>query len=226
MKKLVITLSMLLFLSVTTTKIFAQNDTQSEKKEGTSDKTATITIAVLNSDRPYHVAFIRYYDKKGDIVLNTSQEVKIDISKSPRFATGSIRRSFAVPKDADYFDVTVSNCTNMHENRFFISDLAKNKDEVTFVFRGIVEDFVSVEFIGIQDSKPCTFQIKGANTNVIFYADYSNVKKVLLEESKNKDISIEISETSLYKYKIEKIEKDKKGKIVKVNVSLEKEDGK
>ena len=77
-----------------------------------------------------------------------------------------------------------------------------------------------------KNSKPCTFQIKGANTNVIFYADYSNVKKVLPEESKNKDISIEISETSLYKYKIEKIEKDKKGKIVKVNVSLEKEDGK
>ena len=52
------------------------------------------------------------------------------------------------------------------------------------------------------------------------------MKKTLPEESKNKDISVEISETSLYKYKIEKVEKDKKGKIVKVNVSLQKEDDK
>jgi hypothetical protein len=221
MKNLVNILFILALFGGISTKTFAQD----EPKEQMSDKTATITIAVLNSDRPYHVAFVRYYDKNGDVVLNTSQEFKIDISKSPRFATGSIRRSVAVPKDADYFEVSVTNCTNMHENRFYIKDLQQNKDEVTFVFRGIVEDLVSIEFIGIQDAKPCTFQIKGANTNVIFYADYSNVKKALPEESKNKDISVEISETSLYKYKIEKVEKDKKGKIVRVNVSLEKEEG-
>lgn len=225
MKKILYSYFFILALCLLSFPIIAQDD-KDNNTETASDKTASLTIAVINSDRPYHVAFIRYYDKNGDVVLNTSREFKIDISKSPRFATGSIKKSVAVPKDADYFDVTVTNCTNMHENRFYVKDLPNNKDEVTFVFRGIVEDFVAVEFVGIQDSKPCTFQIKGANTNVIFYADYSNVKKTLPEESKNKDISIEISETSLYKYKIDKVEKDKKGKIVRVSVSLEKEDDK
>lgn len=196
----------------------AANAQDDQKPE--TDKVATVTIAILNSDRQYHVAFIRYYDKKGDILLNTSQEFKVDISKTPRFTTGSITKTIPIYPEADYFEVTVTNCTNMHENRFNVIDLEKNNNKVTFVFRGVVEDHVSIEFMGIQDNKPCTFQIKGANTNVIFYADYSNVKKALPEESKNKDINVEVSETSLYKYKIEKVEKDKKGKLVKVNVTL------
>jgi hypothetical protein len=195
----------------------AQQDDEA-KPEPTS--TANVTIAVLNSDKPYHVAFVRYYDKNGDILLNTSEEFKIDIAKSPRFKTGSTKRAIPIYPKADYFEVTVTNCTNMHENRFYVNELKANNDQATFIFRGIVEDLVTIEFAGIQDNKPCTFQIKGANTNVIFYADYSNVKKVLPEEARNKDISVEVSETSLYKYKIDKVEKDKKGKIVKVTVSL------
>ncbi len=199
--------------------VSTQANAQDEKPQET-DRVATVTIAILNSDRQYHVAFIRYYDKNGDILLNTSQEFKVDISKTPRFTTGSITKTIPIYPNADYFEVTVTNCTNMHENRFNVTDLEKNNNKVTFVFRGVVEDHVAIEFMGIQDNKPCTFQITGANTNVIFYADYSNVKKTLPEESKNKDISVEVSETSLYKYKIDKVEKDKKGKLVKVNVSL------
>ncbi len=192
-------------------------------EEHKADKFATVTVAVISSNRPYHVACVKYFDKNGDILLNTSEEFKVDISKSPRFATGSIRKTIPVYKDAEYIEVSVSNCSNMHENQFFINDFNKNSNEATFVFSGTVEDLVVIEFEGIEDSKPCTFQIKGINTNVIFYADYSNVKKVLPDEAKNKDIAIDVSETSLYKYKIEGVEKDKKGKKVLVKVSLPKD---
>jgi hypothetical protein len=188
--------------------------------EPKADKFATVTVAVISSNRPYHVAFVKYFDKNGDILLNTSEEFKVDISKSPRFATGSIRKTIPLYKDAEYIEVRVSNCSNMHENQFFVNDFTKNGNEATFVFSGTVEDVVSIEFEGIADSKPCTFQVKGTNTNVIFYADYSNVKKLLPEEAKNKDITVEVSATSLYKYKVESVEKDKKGKKVLVKVSL------
>ena len=223
MQKLYTYLLALLCLLSVSGRVMAQKNEDDEKKV---DKFATITIAVLNSDRPYHVAFVRYFDKNGDILLNTSEEFKIDISKSPRFATGSVRKTIPVYPNAHYVEVTVNYCTNMHENQFFVSEFEQSNNEATFVFRGVVEDLVMVEFDGIQQDKPCTFQIKGANTSTIFYADYNNAKKRLPEESKNKDVSVEVSETSLYKYKINKVEKDKNGKKIKVTVALVQEEAK
>jgi hypothetical protein len=188
---------------------------------------ANITIAVINSNRTFHIATVRYFDQNGDILINTSEEFKIDISKSPRFATGSIRKSIPVYPDAKTIEVTVTNCTNMHENVFILSELAASNNEVTFVFQGKFEGSIQVEFEGVSKEKPGTFLIKGANTNKIFYADYNNVKVTLPDEADVKDVKVELSKTSLFQYKISGTEKDKKTGIVKVKCELieDKESG-
>lgn len=188
---------------------------------------ANITIAVINSNRAFHVATVRYFDANGDILLNTSEEFKIDISKSPRFATGSIRKSIPVYPEAKTLEVTVTNCTNMHENVFILSELPASNNEVTFVFQGKFEGSIQVEFEGVSKEQPGTFLIKGANTNKIFYADYNNVRVQLPDEADVKDVKVELSKTSLFEYKITGMEKDKKTGIVKVKCQVvEDKDGK
>lgn len=187
-------------------------------EERQADKFATVTVAVLNSDRPYHVVFIKYFDKAGDILLNTTEEFKINISKSPRFSTGSIRKTIPVYADAHLVELTVSNCTNMHENRYLISEFEQSGNEATFVFSGNEGKIMKVQFDGIQKDKPCAFNLAGANTNLIFYADYDNVQKEMPDEAHMADINVKVSETSLHPYKIVNTEEDAKNKTLKIKV--------
>lgn len=172
-----------------------------------ADKFASITIAVVNSYREFHIAFVRYYDSDGNLLLNTSEEFRIDISKSQKLNTGSITKSIPLYNDAEKIVVSASYCTNMHENDVPIAELEANDNKATFVFRGEFEKPVRVKFIGVQSDKPATFNIAGENTNVIFYADYDNVLKTLPEEATLESLSVEPDRTSLYEYSIDNIEK-------------------
>ncbi|TAD99571.1 MAG: hypothetical protein EAZ97_08430 [Bacteroidetes bacterium] len=193
-------------------------------QEPKADRFATITVSVVNSEKAYHVALVRYYDKDGEIIINTSEEFKIDISKASRFKTGSIRKTIPIYPNAERIQVTVNNCANLHENDFFISDLDAAENNVTFVFKREFESVIVVKFKGIQQKKPCTFKIKGKNTNTIFYGDYENAQKMLYEEASREDIKVELAESSLYPYKVDGIEimpskPEDMQKFMQINVS-------
>ncbi len=173
-----------------------------QKDKLKADKFATITIAVINSYRPFHVAFVRYYDANGELLLNTSEEFKVEVSKSERHKTGSVRKTIPIYNDAQRIVVSVSKCTNMHENEFLVSDFEASNNEATFVFRGEFDEPVRVKFIGVQPDKPATFNITGQNTSVIFYADYNNVEKILEDEADLSDLKVEGDKTALYEYRI------------------------
>lgn len=178
-----------------------------------ADRFVTITIAVVNSEKAYHVAFVRYFDKDGEILLNTSEEYKIDISKASRFKTGSIRKTIPIFPEAHRVEVTISGCSSLHENFFLVSDLDAAQNEVTFVFKREFETMTVVRFKGINPKKPCSFQIKGKNTNIIYYGDYVDARKELPAESSRESIGIEIAESTLFPYKIVSVKKDVDFKI-------------
>jgi len=209
-------LTALLFVSLAPLRVFGQAQTQEEVTGF-----VTVTIAVVNSDREDHIAFIKYFDEEGEILLNTSEEHLISISKSERFSTGSIRKSIPMYKNAYMFEVTVAHCENMHENQFLTSDLTEEQQEVTFVFQGTIEDMIKVEFEGIVQNKPCKFRIQGENTSKDFFAHYSNVQKALPGEARLKDVKVEISETTLFPYKITGTERDEEKNIIKITVALD-----
>jgi hypothetical protein len=173
-----------------------------------ADRFLTITIAVVNSELPYHVALVRYFDKEGNILLNTSEEYKIDISKTNRFKTGSIRKTIPIFPDAERIQVSVNNCTGLHESDFLVSELDAAQNEVTFVFKREFEKVVVVKFKGIQQKRPCSFKIKGVNTNIIYYGDFVNAQKQLPEESRREDVNLEVAESTLYPYRIVNINRD------------------
>lgn len=173
-----------------------------------AERFATITVSVVNSERPYHVALIRYYDKDGNVLLNTSEEFKIDISKAARFKTGSIRKTIPIYPEAKKIIVTVDNCSGLHENDFTVEDLDAADSKLTFVFKREFEKQVIVRFKGIQDKKPCSFKIIGRNTNEIYYGDYVKAQKYLPKESNREDIRVKVAESTLYPYEIVGIKKD------------------
>lgn len=173
-----------------------------------AERFATLTVSVVNSERPYHVALIRYYDKDGNVLLNTSEEFMIEISKSARFKTGSIRKTIPIYPEAKKIIVTVDNCSGLHENDFTVEDLDAADSKLTFVFKREFEKQVIVRFKGIQDKKPCSFKIIGRNTNEIYYGDYVKAQKYLPKESNRADIKVQVAESTLYPYEIVGIKKD------------------
>ncbi|MEM6297327.1 MAG: hypothetical protein AAF740_01420 [Bacteroidota bacterium] len=180
--------------------ISAQNNIRGAKVE--AQGALTLTIAVINSDKSYHVAAVRYYNEKGELILNTNEEFRIDISKASRFATGSVKKTVPMYSGAHSIRVDVSDCTNMHENEFLLSEAEAANNEVTFVFRTEVEDLVRVVFKGIQADKPGAFNIRGLNTNIIYYADYDGIVKVLPDEARISDIKVDLSSTTLHSYRV------------------------
>ncbi len=213
-----IVFSILLSLSFSVKESVAQASSQEE-----ITGYVTVTVAVVNSGREDHIAFIKYFDEEGEILLNTSEEHLIKINESERFSTGSIRKSIPIYKNAYMFEVKVSHCENMHENQFLMSEVQGEKSEVTFVFQGTIEDVIKVEFQGIAQNKPCKFRIQGSNTNKDFFAHYSNVQQNLPGESRLKDIKVEISETTLFPYKITNTELDKEKRVIRITVALEED---
>jgi len=215
MKRLNLILGLILF------SFFTANAQNNAPK---ADRFANITIAVVNSERAFHVATIRYFDENNDILLNTSEEFKIDISRAERFKTGSIRKTIPIYPNTKRIQVEVNHCSSLHENDFYIEDLEKAGNDITFVFKREFEKVIIVKFEGIQDKKPCSFKIKGVNTNVIYYGDYANASKVLYEESRREDIKIEMAESSLYPYRIVNIDPnvpfkiEDRERVVKVQV--------
>ncbi|MGF1532824.1 MAG: hypothetical protein ACFCUI_03925 [Bernardetiaceae bacterium] len=181
-----------------------------------ADGALTLTISVLNSDQPYHVASVRYFNDKGELILNTNEEFRVEISKANRFATGSVRKTIPIYAGAHSIRVEVSGCANMHENEFLLSEAEAANNEVTFVFRTEVEDLVRVAFKGIQQGKPGAFTIRGVNTNIIYYADYDGVVKVLPAEARITDINVDISPTTLHNYRITGMERNEKEKNMEV----------
>ncbi|TAF35681.1 MAG: hypothetical protein EAZ57_01035 [Cytophagales bacterium] len=200
----------------------APQHVMAQKEKLKADKFATITIAVINSYRPFHIAFVRYYNADGDLLLNTSEEFRVEISKSERHKTGSVRKTIPVYNDAQKIVVSVSKCTNMHENEFLVSDFEASNNEATFVFRGEFDEPVRVKFIGVQPDKPATFNISGQNTSVIFYADYNNVEKILEDEADLSDLRVEGDRTALYEYKVTGTERKEdpvtRSKVLEVTV--------
>ncbi len=173
-----------------------------------AERFATITVSVVNSERPYHVALIRYYDKDDNVLLNTSEEFMIEISKAQRFKTGSIRKTIPIYPEAKKIIVTVDNCSGLHENDFTVEDLDAADSKLTFVFKREFEKQVIVRFKGIQDQKPCSFKIIGRNTNEIYYGDYVKAQKYLPKEGNREDIRVQVAESTLYPYDIVSIKKD------------------
>ncbi len=195
----------------------AQKDIRGAKIE--AQGALTLTIAVINSDKPYHVAAVRYYDENGELILNTNEEFRIDISKASRFATGSVRKTVPMYSGAYSLRVDVSDCTDIHENEFLLSEAEAANNEVTFVFRTEVEDLVRVAFKGIQADKPGAFNIRGLNTNMIYYADYDGIVKVLPDEARITDIKVDLSSTTLHNYRI--VNQDIDSKEQRMEVQLE-----
>jgi len=196
-----------------------------------AERFATITVSVVNSERPYHVALIRYYDKDDNVLLNTSEEFMIEISKAARFKTGSIRKTIPIYPQAKKIIVTVDNCSGLHENDFTVEDLDAADSKLTFVFKREFEKQVIVRFKGIQDKKPCSFKLIGRNTNEIYYGDYVKAQKYLPKESNREDIRVKVAESTLYPYEIVNIKKDvkfkpeEKERYVDVTVKYLGEDG-